>query len=246
MTLLKVFAMRCNVKADILANLLNHLQIAYYKPGNQWLLFPWYLSKSEPENFKRNEYTESFNRLLVVICINGYMPCVLLNRLILGFYPQLDPERSDTLRQIWEKHFCFEINEVRIYLEQDKMEDRDRITMYLSAPLDVCQILQLWTLLKKFFEILENIWHSFPGLILDCYQRCPHCDICKWVVRENIKQTCKPGQSSRCKNTKADSCTWPSSMIYPLLSGTFFQYFCIIVHYLVYLFLFDYIVELFL
>jgi hypothetical protein len=218
MELLKVFAARCEVEAHFLAILLNHLQIAYYQPGNQWIFFPWYLSSIHPAYIDVDSYkTSTSNQLILISCIKGYIPCIFFNRLILGIYPHLEPNRSDVSRHIWNKHLCLEIDDIKLYLEQDKEEDTDRITLYVSSPLEVRPIRQVWSLLSNFMVVLEKIWYSFSGLVLDCYQKCPCCGSCKWAIRQNIYLTCRPGQKSMCKNERQNK--WPSSMIYPLPNG---------------------------
>jgi hypothetical protein len=141
MPLLEVFAASCEVKADFLATLLDHLQMAYYHPENQWLLFPWYLNKVIPADIDINNYKGLSNdKLMLVICIDGYLPCVFFNRFILGIYAHLEPHRADVLRHIWDRHLRCEIDDIMLYLEQDKSGDMDRITLYLSAPLKVAPI----------------------------------------------------------------------------------------------------------
>jgi hypothetical protein len=157
---------------------------------------------------------------MLVVCLDGFLPCVFYNRLILGLYPYLKPQRTDVVRHIWDRHMCCEIDDITLYLEQTKADDTDRITLYMSAPLVVLPIQQLWILLRNFFGVLEKIWDSFPGLVMDCFQKCPQCSTCEWPVRQNIIQICEPGQKSQCRSKGSNK--WPSSMIYPLPDGNFF------------------------
>jgi hypothetical protein len=222
MSILQVFAGCCVIETDFLADLLDHLQIAYYHSGNLWLLFPWYLYKTIPADICIEKYKRlSKNKLMVIVCVEGYLPCIFFNRFILGIYPYLEPQRTDVVRHIWDRHLCLEIDDITFYLEQDKEDHIDRITLYLSAPLDVDPIHQVWALLRQFLVVLEKIWYSFPGLVLDCFQKCPHCGICKWRIRDNIKQMCRPGQKSQCIVEHLTK--WPSSMIYPLPDGNLFN-----------------------
>jgi hypothetical protein len=236
---LEAFAAMCDVNPELLATLLNHLKIAYTTPGLAWTFFPYYLRQFQPENFDSDKYTKlTLDKLLIVIRLHGYLPCVYLNKLIIGLYPYLYPERTDVERHIWDKHFCFDFNYMTVYLEQVNVADQDRISLYLNAALDVYAAHEMWNLVRHLTEVMETIKDTFPGLVLDCFQECPHCGICKWNIRRNINQTCShPSELSRCKEnqdtsmktvssliplfkeTNHTSCRWPSSLFYPLTKG---------------------------